>query len=64
MSPAEHTIERLALIHGRVAVKEGFADGKIRATVPSGAEFHISEDGAATKVGVNFSINWHEGLDN
>lgn len=55
------TIDRLALERGRVAVRDGFADGHVDVTAPSGACWRVLEDGTAHKQpGGNYSINWND----
>lgn len=52
-------IERVALEHGRVAVRDGFLDGHVDVTAPTGRCWSVDEAGVPTlnRVG-NFSINW------
>lgn len=54
------TIDRLALKHGRVAVRDGYQDGHVVVTAPSGSCWKLSEDGVPTPDGYNISINWNE----
>lgn len=56
--PQDEVIERLALTHGRVAVRDGFADKHIDVTVEGGQCFHVNADGIARQVGGNYSIDW------
>lgn len=54
--PQENTIERLALEHGRVAVRDhAYADGSIYATLESGAHFKITDDGVEHQQRPDFS---------
>lgn len=51
--------ERLALDHGAVHVAASrFARDTVEMTVPSGARFRVSTNGAVTAAPFNHSINW------
>lgn len=49
MTLQDNTIERLALAHGRLMIDSGYADGSIRVTAPSHAEWVVSESGTTTQ---------------
>ena len=53
-------IETAALEHGRVAVRDGFADQHIDVTVDTGLCWNVSAEGVARRVGPNFSITWSD----
>ena len=58
----DNAIERLALDCGRVAVRDGFADGHVDVTVPGGAVYRIAEHSDVTvPAGVNHSVDWGSG---
>jgi hypothetical protein len=54
----ENVIERFGLEHGRVQVDGHYADGNVRLTVPSGAEFLVTPAGHEKEAGHNFSVDW------
>jgi hypothetical protein len=51
-------LERLALRHGRVHVREGYADGTVRMTTPNGHELQVDDSGQVLREGHDFSIDW------
>ena len=56
----QDTLDLLALTHGRVAVRDGYADRAIRVTAPGGAHWIIGESGTARDAGVNHTTRWNE----
>lgn len=58
MTLQDATVERLALKHGRLAVREGYANGVVAVTAPDGSHFIVNEDGVPTEVQPDFSIDW------
>jgi hypothetical protein len=54
----QNLIDSLTETHGRVCIRDGYADGHITITIPSGREYTVNDEGRTTKVGVNFSIDW------
>lgn len=54
----EEAVERLVLAHGRVQVADGYTDGAVRVTAPSGAHWRVGPGGAVRDAGVNHSVDW------
>jgi len=54
----EDTIDRLATAHGRVCVRDGYADDLVRVTAPGGAHWLVDEAGHASPHIPNHSIDW------
>ena len=57
-SDQQNTLDRLAIEHGRTAVREGYVDQYIEVTVPSGRCFHVGQSGRVIKTTLDHSINW------
>lgn len=56
----DNHIDRLALKHGRVSIRDGFMDKSVLATIPTGREVRLNEDGIEVWTGYNSSIRWNE----
>jgi hypothetical protein len=54
----QDVIDSLAETWGRVSIRDGFSDGHVTVTTPSGCEYTVNQNGRTTKVSVNFSIDW------
>jgi hypothetical protein len=55
-------MERLALEHGRVNIRDGFADGHIVMSVESGAAWIVPQYGTP-RATLNHSVRWSEAYD-
>jgi hypothetical protein len=56
--PQEQTLERWAQEHGRVHVREGYADGHIELTVYGGKSWKVNEQGVPSEQAPDFSVDW------
>ena len=54
----QDSLDRLATIHGRTCVREGYTDRRVRVTVPGGGHFHILESGIIKSQPNDNSVDW------
>lgn len=56
----ENAVDRLALDHGRLAVREGYCDEGVRVWTPTAAHFiiHLGGDVAQQRACSRFDIDW------
>lgn len=52
------TIERLGLRHGRLAVRDYYADNVVEAVAPNGHRYLIPPHGAEKDAGTCWSVDW------
>jgi hypothetical protein len=60
----ENRLEDLALLYGRLAVRDGYADHAVRVTLTSGRHLIIRDDDRATVAdgGLDFSVHDPHGI--
>lgn len=54
----QDTIDRFARTHGRVEMRDGYADESVRVTVPTGEVYSISPEGVERYTGRNSAVDW------
>lgn len=58
LTEQEDTRDRLAVEHGRVCVREGYADGHVEIVYPPCTAVVVNEAGRITKRTIDTSIDW------
>lgn len=54
----EHVRDRLAHEHGRVLVRDGYADEHVELTMPRGVHVYVSKYGVQRDLPADHSVDW------
>jgi hypothetical protein len=56
----DEVVALLCLSHGRLAVREGYEDGHVEATTPTGRSWKITTDGDLVPQRGDYSVDWNK----